>query len=502
LYSPRIPLRLWLVSGLIFSLLQIPWVIDDVWRGVPGPMSILRGDLFTFPFQDAQDIEYARAGALGYIGSITETILFDDRKMLYVGVGALAVMVASAGWTIVRRKSLQTNADLFFLLWSAMFLVLPAYLGAGGRVYLAQFLGPVSMARGLTLPLGWLAVRPWRSARRTVQVVYLAGAIIAIWLAGNHLAGPRPTSVLSDPALPQSLEEIRSVVRHVHERGLGRIGFNQRVHGAVLQSDLFADSYLFWTVCQGDANVPCSAGAEALSPQTHFVVLEPEFPFRPAEGMLTQYGTLRLVEYESRLRLPFEAIAFPAVPPSAARTNGQRERVAGPPRALRTPAPGVSASREADRFSSSAQWPADRPGAAVFPIRRASQVAALINESGLDGSFAGEARYPGPDGSPLEVVLRGTLEIDRLPDPGKELHLFLTASPDGGRCQASLLLDGLRLPQSRFDKPGADSGHPLLTVQADTTGVLRPGRHSVVVRLHDCSAERYDFYDLVVWGAP
>ena len=115
-------------------------------------------------------------------------------------------------------------------------------------------------------------------------------------------------------------------------------------------------------------------------------------------------------------------------------------------------------------------------------------------------SFAEEARYPGPDGSSLELVLRGTLELDRLPDAGKELHLFLTASPDGGRCQASILLDGVHVPQSRLDEGGGNWGIPLMKLEADTTGFLqRAGRHSVTVRLHDCSAELYDFYDLVVW---
>jgi hypothetical protein len=93
------------------------------------------------------------------------------------------------------------------------------------------------------------------------------------------------------------------------------------------------------------------------------------------------------------------------------------------------------------------------------------------------------------------------LEIDRIPDPGKELHLFLTTSPDGGRCQASLLLDGVPLPQSRVESPNGDSGQPLLKIQADATRRLHEGRHSVTVRLHECSAELYDFYDLVVWAA-
>jgi hypothetical protein len=428
-------------------------------------------------------------------------VLFDKDTMFGVGVVGLTAMVASGVWLLVRRRQIRGNHDLFFVLWLAMFLVLPAYLGAGGRVYLAQFLGPIIIARGLTLPFGWLCARRWRPARLATQALGAGVAGIAIVMALNHLSGPRPTTILSDPTYPQSLEELRSLVRHVHERGLGRIGFNQRVHGATLQRDAFADSYLFWTVCHDDAQVPCSAGAEGLPPRTHFAVLEHEFPFRPAEGTVAQLGTLRLVEYESRLRLPFQAIAFPSTPAGAAATRRQDERFAGPPHALLTPPPGATPSDEADRFAMLELWPSDRPGVPAFPIRRASQVAALMVEHRLDErAFAEEARYPGPEGPPLEVVLRGTLELDRLPDTGKELHLFLTASPDGGRCQASFLLDGVRLPQSRFDDLRGDWGLPLLKLEADTTGFLHPGRHSVTVRLHDCSAELYDFYDLVVWA--
>ncbi len=495
LFEPRVPLRTWLRCAVIFAALQLPWIAADVWGGVAGPVWLVSGDGFSYPAGDAQDIVQARAGALGFIGSISEVVLFNDRTMLYVGVAALAVMIAAALRTAIRRAPLRTNADLFFLLWLAMFLVLPAYIGAGPRVYLAQFLGPVIIGRGLTLPLVWL-VRQWPRTRRAVQVVGVFAAIVLGWHAVEHLAGPRPTTILSDPIFPQSLEEIRSVVRHLHARGLGRVGFNRRVHGIPVQSDLHGDSYLFWTLCGHDTRVPCSADANGPPAQTHFAILEREFPFRPAEGAITHHGTLRVVEYESRLQLPFRAVAFRL--PSTRDPGRDDERIAGPPGAVRATEPGVSPAEEADRLATIETWPADRPGVPAFPLRRASQVAALMVEHGLDEAFAAEANYPGPDPSPLEVVLRGTLEIDRLPEPGQELRLFLTASADGGRCDASIFLDGLRLPQSRFQQPGGDSGHPLLTLQADTTGFLRPGRHAVAIRLHDCSAERYDFYDLVV----
>jgi len=499
LYRPRIAPEVWRKCAAIFAVLQIPWIIDDVWRGIDGPVSVLRNGLFTFPAQDAQDIDQARAGALGYIGSITRVVIFDKDTMFVVGILALCVMAAYGVGLLVRRRQLRGNPDLFFLIWLVMFLVLPAYLGAGGRVYLAQFLGPLIVARGLTIPFAWLRTRGWRPTRLAAQVLGAAVAGIAIVAAFEHLAGPRPTTILSDPTYPQSLQELRGVVQHVHDRGLGRTGFNQRVHGAALQRDAFADTYLFWTVCHDDTRVPCSAVAAGLSPQTHFAVLDQEFPYRPAEGTVTQLGALRLVEYESRLRLPLRAIAF-ASPQEGAEPSREDARVAGPPHALIAPPPGVSPSDEADRLALLDPWPSDRPGVPTFPIRRASQVAALMVEHGLDGpAFADEARYPGPEGPPLEVVLRGTLEIDQLPEAGKELHLFLTASADAGRCQASILLDGVRLPQSRPEDSGGDWGMPLLKLQADTTGFLRPGRHAVTVRLHECSAELYDFYDLVVW---
>ena len=496
LYRPPVPARTWRTSGAIFAVLQIPWILDDVWRGVAGPVFALQHGLFTFPAQDVQDIDQARADALSFIGSITKEVLFDDATMIAVGVVALSAMVGSAVALLVRRRKVRENYDLFFVLWLVMFLVLPAYLGAGARVYLAQFLGPVIVARGLTLGLDRIRSRPLRLAARALGAV---AAGLAIVLAVGHLAGPRPTTILSDPAFPQSLQEIRAVVRHVHERGLGRIGFNQRVHGAMFQADVFADSYLFWTVCHHDAQVPCSAGAEALPASTHFAALGREFPFRPAEGTVSQFGTVRLVEYESRLRLPFQAIAFPVAPPAAEPTRREHEWFAGPPNAVRSPATGTTPSEEADRFAALAQWPPDRPGVPAYPIRRASQVVAVMMDHDLDPAFADEARYPGPDGSSLELVLRGTLEIDRIPDSGKELHLFLTTVPEGDRCRATILVDGVRVPQSRFDERAGSWGHPLLMLDADTTGFLQPGRHLVTVRLRDCSAERYDLYDLVVW---
>lgn len=499
LYRPAIPPRIWRRSVLIFAVLQIPWILDDLLRGIDGPVSVLRNGLFTFPPQDAQDVDQARAGALGFIGSITRLTLVGKDAFSGIALVGLAAMAASSLGLLVRRRPVRENAELFFLLWLAMFLVVPAYLGAGGRVYLAQFLGPLLIARGVLVSVAWLRARDWGESRRAAQA-FAAGVVgIVLVLAAAQVVGPRPTTILSDPTYPQSLDEIRAVVRHVHDRGLGRIGFDQRVHGAVLQRDAFADSYLFWTVCHDDARVPCSAGADALPAATHFVVLERDFPFRPAEGTVTALGTLRLVEYASRLRVPFQAIAFAGARPSTDGPRRQDERFAGPPHALVAPAPGTTGADEADRFARLASWPSDRPGVEAFPIRRASQVAALMVEHGLDAeAYADEARFPGPDGQPLEVVLRGTLEVDRMPDEGTGLRLFLTASPDDGRCEATFLLDGTPLPQSPVGDPRGDWGLPLLHVQADTTGVLRPGRHTVTVRLHACSAELYDLYDLVV----
>lgn len=501
LYRPFIPPRIWRQSVVIFSILQIPWILDDVLRGIDGPLSVLRNGLFTFPAQDAQDVDQARAGALGFIGSITRLTLVGKDAFSGIAFVGLAAMAASSVGLLVRRRPIRENADLFFVLWLAMFLVVPAYLGAGGRVYLAQFLGPLLIARGVVVASDWLRTREWGAAERAAQALGAGVAGLVLVLAIAQLVGPRPTTILSDPTYPQSLDEIRAVVRHVHDRGLGRIGFDQRVHGAVLQRDAFADSYLFWTVCHDDARVPCAAGADGLPPATHFAVLARDFPFRPAEGTVTELGTLRLVEYASRLRLPFQAIAFPSPPVSTDGPRRQDERFAGPPHALIAPPPGATAADEADRLARLASWPPDRPGVPAFPVRRASQVAALMVEHGLEAAaYADEARFPGPDGQPLEVVLRGTLEIDRIPEEGKALRLFLTASPDGGRCEASFLLDGIPLPQSPVGDPRGDWGLPLLALQADTTGVLRPGRHTVTVRLHDCSAELYDLYDLVVWA--
>ena len=351
LYRPTIPRHIWLWSVAIFALLQIPWIVDDVWRGIDGPVSVLRKGLFVFPAEDAQDVDQARAGALVFISSITRVIFFGRDLTLALGVVGLVAMAASGARLFVRRRHLRANHDVFFLLWLAMFLVLPAYLGAGGRVYLAQFLGPLVIARGLTFPVEWLRARRSPAARLAAQVLTAVIAAFAIALAFGHLSGPRPTAILSDPTYPQSLEEIRAVVRSLHARGLGRRGFNQRVHGATLQRDTFADSYLFWTFCRDDARVPCSAGADGLPPRTHFAVLEPDFPFRPAEGAVVSLGTLRLVEYESRLRVPFQAIAFPGASAAAAARRRRDAWFAGPPDAVRPAPPGTTPSDEADRFA-------------------------------------------------------------------------------------------------------------------------------------------------------
>jgi hypothetical protein len=236
---------------------------------------------------------------------------------------------------------------------------------------------------------------------------------------------------------------------------------------------------LVWTLCRDDARVACTAGADALPPATHFAVLDDGFPFEPAEGSTQRMGTLRLVEYASRLRLPFEMIELPSAPADG----------------------GATAAAEADRLATLEPWPPDLATTPTFAIRRTSQVATLMVQHDLAASaFAGEARRAAPTVS-KELVLRGALDVERPLAPGRALRLFLTASPDGGRCQATILLDGVRLPQSRLENRPSEQSHALLRIHADATEFARrPGRHRVTIRLHECSAERFDFYDLVVGG--
>jgi hypothetical protein len=66
-YRPRVAPGVWRQCAVIFAVLQIPWIVDDVWRGIDGPVSALRHGVFTHPAQDAQDTDAARAGALGFI---------------------------------------------------------------------------------------------------------------------------------------------------------------------------------------------------------------------------------------------------------------------------------------------------------------------------------------------------------------------------------------------------------------------------------------------------
>ena len=509
LYRPRIPARDWIGPGIVFGLLQLPSVPFilryDLVREIP--RAIVNGT-FLMP-EELGDLAANRFEALGAIAQVSSETFIELVPSLALAIG-FAALILDARRTIVAGQPWRRSPSVFLLLWFVGFLVLPQFAGVGNRTHLGQFLGPVISAIGLVRTAEWLRKRVSRRWRAVFRGCVAAGALGVAGLLLTAFWSPWHLPLLADPGargrlhpMP-SLDEVRGAMRSLHDRGLGRVAFNERVHGAMVFSDEFGDSYLFWLACSRDPVTPCSTDASGLPPDAHFLVYDTLFPsgagadsntvFQPADVVWSSdAGRFHVAEVRSRILTSLRAASFR----SDEEGGGPDDRVPeGPAGALRTPdlRPAPWTPEQLGFL------PEAGPGAGVpaLSIRRRSPRGRALRELDLDPTRSFETDELDRQPTLLDVVFQGSFTLDRLPPPGQELHVGLSTERDNGQCRMDVFLDGRAIPARELIDPRAGDQALPLELDVDLTPYLAVGTHVVAIRMTRCSARLYDFYDVVV----